>query len=92
MFIGPSLKQSLYLGWDFMLKFNVGRDLVDPTISEIDNITVPNNNEPEMHVLTLEEQTQLNSVIELFPSYLKLGLGRTTWLKHSIDTGDSPPI
>lgn len=90
--IGPSLKQSLYLGWDFMKKFNLAKDLFNLEVSEIEEAVSTADSDQQMHVLTPQQQEQLDDVKSLFPSYAKQGLGRTEWLTHNIDTGESPPI
>lgn len=42
--------------------------------------------------LTSNQQLQLKTIIDLFPSFAKQGLGRTSYLEHNIDIGDSKPV
>lgn len=42
--------------------------------------------------LTPSQQTQLKTIIDLFPNFAKQGLGRTSYLKHHIEIGDAKPV
>lgn len=90
LYLVPSLSQSLYLGIDFWKLFGIW-----PT--KIEEISAPTtlSNETEtplFHNLTLSERQQLDAVIELFPSFEELGLGKTPVLCHSINTNNATPI
>lgn len=45
---------------------------------------------PKMHVLTKEQQQQLELAKREFKCYTKYGLGKTNIEEHNIDTGDAP--
>lgn len=91
--IGPSLKQTLYLGWDFMSKFGLAKDLFETPIEEIQLESADKEQDESIrHELDPEQSKRLLEIIDTFPSYTKLGLGRTHLLSHNIDTGDSLPI
>lgn len=93
-YVVPTLKQSLYLGFDFWRSFNIAPELHKLEISEVSlSPDVPKEN-PEMnqHDLTSVQLSRLNKVKTLFPSSSDLGLGHTSLLIHRIDTGDAEPI
>jgi len=46
----------------------------------------------DQFVLTDDEQIRLNSVVKLFPSSVKLGLGKTNLLSHEIDVANAKPV
>lgn len=89
IFIVPSLQQKLYLGINFWKAYNIAPHLISemslPDIS-FDNFA------SEMRELSEEDLCKLKTTISMFPSYAKLGLGRTTLEEHEIDTGDAKPI
>lgn len=89
LFIVPSLSQRLYLGIDFWKSFQIAPAL----ISEIDNRKAddPTTNQPT-HDLARGDRLMLDKVIESFPSFAKNGLGQTSLVTHSIDTGNATPI
>lgn len=102
-FIIPTLKQELYLGFDFFKSFNIAPDLQllnstdefvqdNFSISEVECFDYPPEIENNQHLLTPEQTVELEKVKSTFPSSLDLGLGHTSLLKHVIDTGDSEPI
>lgn len=82
-YVIPSLKQKLYLGYDFWKLFG----LAPVEVSEL-NVPI----DPNFHILSPLEQSQLDKVKILFPSSDIEGLGRTSLLQHHIDTTDSDPI
>ena len=86
LYVAPDLTQNLYLGYDFFKLYGLDRFLVSElnVDDEIDD--------PKMHDLKPEQRSRLNRVIDMFPSSLKLGLGKTHLLEHNINTGDSHPI
>lgn len=91
--IGPSLKQTLYLGWDFMNKFGLAQDLFKANVEEVQEVPPEaKENESLQHELDPQQSKRLAEIIDMFPSYTKLGLGRTHLLTHTIDTGDALPI
>jgi len=81
----PSLNGELYLGIDFWAKFGVAPHIV-PSISELLSTNI------NKHNLTPQQQLLLNEVIDSFPSFHVLGLGKTNLLEHEIDVGNSQPI
>lgn len=78
----PSLTKPIILGMDFWNSFNI-----QPVIcNQVDVNVSPNN-------LTLDQQSQLDEVIKMFPSYKEgTPLPRTQVFEHVIDTGDAKPI
>lgn len=80
----PSLTKPIILGMDFWNAFNI-----QPIIcNQVDASINPSHNN-----LTPEQQSKLNDVIKLFPSYKEgTPLPRTQVFEHVIDTGDSKPI
>lgn len=82
--IVPTLKEAMYLGIDFWLAF----DILPNWISEVSF----NSCDPKQHVLTPEQQKEVEAVKVSFPSYNKEGLGRTSLEEHVIDVGKSLPI
>lgn len=87
LFIIPSLSQELYLGIDFWNKVGLAPMLVEEL-----SIAEPNSVAPMMHELTNDEKTALDNIKSEFLSSAVVGLGKTTLLKHKIDTGDTEPI
>lgn len=55
-----------------------------------DNIVT--SSEPNKYPLTKNQLQQLNAIINLFPSFERQGLGRTSLIEHDIDVGDAKPI
>lgn len=88
-FIIPTLSNTMYLGIDFWMAFNLL-----PKIDELNTINDEEDFEspPDMHKLTPTQKSYLNGIIDLFPSSTKEGLGRTTLMQHNIDVGDTKPI
>ena len=85
LFIVPSLQQKLYLGVDFWRSFQLAPNL----ISEISLVPELDANKCD---LTAQETSALLETIKLFPSFSTKGLGKTSLMEHSIDTGDATPI
>lgn len=85
LFIMPSLSQELYLGVDFWYKFGLL-----PLRNE--ELALNLMDDPNRHQLTVEQEKRLSQIIKKFPSSETEGLGRTTLLLHSIDTGDAQPV
>ena len=82
----PTIRQDLICGYDFWTGFGLKISL--PYIGEIDCV----KEDPDKLKLTPEQQQKLDKVIATFPNSKVDGLGRTTLIKHSIDTGDAKPI
>lgn len=78
IYIVPTFKQNLYLGIDFWRKFNPLPILA--CVSELDLKSVE-------HDLSSVQKTQLASIVNLFPSFTKEGLGKTGLITHVIDVG-----
>lgn len=87
LLVVPSLSQNLYLGSDFVRKFELAPALF-PKVEKVEEIEVDQG----AHCLTKDQERELKEVVELFPSFSKLGRGLTHILKHTIDTGDSMPV
>lgn len=80
LYIVPTLNQDLYLGIDFWDSF----DLL-PSEFRVCELSA-------IHELTAEQQARLMKVVELFPSFAKLGLGKTHLISHSIDVKDAKAV
>lgn len=100
-FVIPSLKQKLYLGYDFFRAFNVASDLMENCYHHSTEACIPNLSElspndlsvdPNQHLLTRQQEIELKRIKSKFPSSVEMGLGRTHLLKHFIDTGGAEPI
>lgn len=46
----------------------------------------------QKYPLSFVQISQLQTIIDLFPNFLKQGLGRTTLITHDIDVGDAKPV
>lgn len=90
-YIIPTLSNTVYLGVDFWVAFNLL-----PKLDELFSPEEPEECEkrpaPDLHTLTEDQKEQLEKVITLFPSSSKEGLGKTSLLKHTIDVGEVQPI
>ena len=88
LYIVPSLQQQLYLGINFWREFNIAPNL----LSEI-SLDMPSRDlDANAHILTDDQSEALRKSIGRFPSSAVLGLGKTSLLEHTIDTGDAEPI
>lgn len=85
LYIIPSLSQKLYLGIDFWQAF----DICPALISEL---TTSTEADPNIHILTTPQATQLSSVREMFPTSEGNHLGKTSVLTHSIDVNNAKPV
>lgn len=84
----PAIKQDLICGMDFWKRFNIS--IVPATsINEVLCKAEPDSSQLD---LTSLQKTQLEAVINVFPSFEKNGLGLTTLIQHNIDTADAKPI
>lgn len=91
-FVIPSLSKTLYLGYDFWKAFKIAPELHKSfQICDLD-LDVVTKEDVKFHNLTPEERIKLEKVKNLFPSYLVHGLGHTTYVQHTIDTGSVEPI
>lgn len=88
-FLCPDLEQQVYLGIDFWIAFGLAPDILN--IEEIDVekiqkhfIRVQEHGHRNIHELTTKQRSRLQEVIEKFPSFEKLGLGKTSLEKHTI--------
>jgi len=77
----PSLSQDLYLGIDFWSTF-----VLLPSAMQISETA------SDLHELSDERSSVLEKVVAKFPSFAVSGLGKTTLISHSIDTGDAKPV
>lgn len=87
IFIAPDLLQELYLGIDFIKKFQLA-----PNIFPSSNISEISISNPLRHVLSESEEKELQTVINMFPNSEVMGLGKTHLEFHTIDTKDCQPI
>ena len=98
LFLAPNLSQPLYLGIDFFNLFNIQfqiNELFSPPSfvdSSSDNVASDKPVEPLMHDLSLNQRQHLKQITDSFPSSTHLGLGRTNFLCHKIDTGLATPV
>lgn len=67
-------------------------NIVQSPNNAIENIYDLYEMDNEKYTLTLTQQRQLQSIIELFPNFSKQGLGRTSLIKHDINVGEAKPI
>lgn len=75
----PDLKEKIYLGIDFWCKFGIFPSLV------INEISSSLNEDKKMHILSDRENEELDLVKNMFPSFIKTGLGRTSMHEHEIE-------
>lgn len=85
LYIVPSLSNELYLGIDFWSTFGI----VPAFVNELE---ITSSQDPNSHDLNAEQRKILNEVISMLPSFEVEGLGKTPFLKHSIDTNEARPI
>lgn len=90
LYIVPSLTQQLYLGIDFWIAFG----LFPFPISEVSLTSVDPNgyDSPNFHLLNGEQHLQLEQTKAKFPASTQEGLGKTTVLKHVIETGNATAV
>lgn len=73
-----------------------GLDHCAPTLEEIPSPSASKDHieltEEDLYPLSRVRRQQLDTVIALFPSFEKQGLGRTDLIRHSIDVGQATPI
>lgn len=82
-----SIKQDLICGIDFWDKFKISISM-NGEIGEVDN-TDPGEDFIE---LSMNQRKKLDTIVRMFPSSEREGLGCTDLVKHTIDTGNSTPI
>ncbi|XP_059221616.1 uncharacterized protein LOC131996179 [Stomoxys calcitrans] len=86
----PTINQDIICGIDFWKRYNISISAQGAN-SEIG----PENDKAEIEnriELSDIQRKKLEAVIELFPNSDRDGLGRTTLVRHEIDTGDAKPI
>lgn len=88
LYVVPSLSQFLYLGVDFWKLFGIWPSQVEEICAPLSIKSVPNR----MHILSADQQRELQEVISLLPSCEVEGLGRTDVLCHTINTNDAQPV
>lgn len=87
-YLCPDLEQKMYLGIDFWRAFKIAPQIVP--VSEISTELIErikNEDLPyklDRHILTEQQQRQLDETIKKFPSFEKDGLGCTNLEKHEI--------
>lgn len=82
----PTIKQDIICGYDFWTDFGLKISL--PIVGEIDC----GESDSERLQLTIEQKQRLDIIIATFPNSDVDGLGCTSLIQHSIDTGDARPI
>lgn len=89
-YIMNCLKHDIILGMNFFESFNLvigaGKSIAD--ITEI-NVSQPVTSRDE---LSVQQKECLDKLLEEMAAEIGKGLGRTSLIKHRIDTGDSLPI
>lgn len=100
--IVPGIKKTLILGMDFWRGFGLFPDQLESILlTKNNNDVVVSELQPSStsHLVSFdhlsdEQRATANDIIAQFTdiSYERRGLGRTSLITHSIDTGDSPPI
>lgn len=88
IYIVPSLKQNLYLGIDFWKLFDIF-----PEKLRVAEIETRKHREINLHHdLSTYLQSQLQTVVNCFPSFAQEGLGKTNLITHTIDVGNAKPV
>lgn len=103
-YIIPDITSDLILGCDFWKTFNIAPEI----FKEIDYRNSPPNfcnicstiNNESIHTikpyesLTIDQRELATAIIEKYKeiSFEQKGLGRTSLMEHTIETGDAPPI
>lgn len=92
IYIIPTLKNELYLGIDFWYSFDLLPKLDELSTAVTDKAEIGVEvDPPDVHKLSMEQNQRLNEIIALYPSSSNEGLGKTTLMKHSINTADALP-
>ncbi|KAH8313394.1 hypothetical protein KR067_005263, partial [Drosophila pandora] len=81
----------LILGIDFWRTFQLAPGIVG-SIEPADSGQDFNTAKEDQYPLTAMELQQLEAVKEMFPNFEKQGLGRTSLIKHHIDTGNASSV
>lgn len=102
VYIVPGIKHSLILGMDFWRLFDLFPKHLDRIAFYNDSdqiLTTDLENQQPLNLLTYdhlsnEQKSTADHIISQFRniSYEECGLGRTSMITHSIDTGDAAPI
>lgn len=89
IYIVPSLKQNLYLEIDFWKLFDIF-----PEKLRVAEIETRKHREINLHQhdLSTYQQSQLQTVVNCFPSFAQEGLGKTNLITHTIDVGNAKPV
>lgn len=97
----PEIQNPLILGMDFWRSFGLFPNFLDSILllKKTDTHVTELHTSVEGHLvsydnLTTDQRATADNIISKFSdiSYQKRGLGCTSLITHSIDTGDSPPI
>lgn len=88
-FVVPTLDIELYLGMTFWAAFNIVPMM---RISELVVSEQLNCVDKKLHVLSEDQALVLDEIKNLFPSFNKSGLGRTSMYEFEIDVGNASPI
>lgn len=86
-YLCPDLEQQAYLGIDFWKVYGLAPELLGTAELDIEKVKEHfkcDSHKLDPHELTKIQQEQLDKVIEMFPTFEKLGLGCTSLEKHSI--------
>jgi hypothetical protein len=90
----PKLNQPLVLGKDFFDEFGISLQFKGKGIEvlSLDNATTPSPVIISSEDLSSEQKEDLERVIQNMRKEIGNGLGRTSVIKHNIDTGDNKPV
>ncbi|XP_044573269.1 uncharacterized protein LOC123257595 [Drosophila ananassae] len=91
-YVIPTLSQDVYLGIDFWKSFNLINHLISPKVAELDTERDEQKGSPKIHLLSPDQQSNLDKVISKFPSFDREGLGRTHLMEHVIEVGEAKPV
>ena len=93
LYIIPSFTHRLILGIDFWRLFNLAPGIINTiTVDPVHDNRDVKDEENLKYPLDSVQTQQLEVVKNMFPSFEKQGLGRTSMLQHTIDVGEALPI
>ncbi|XP_061396726.1 uncharacterized protein LOC133332344 [Musca vetustissima] len=91
-YLVPSLSRELFLGVDFMKRFQMFAQVDGLSLQEVSLCGEPEISDVNSHSLSEEQRVRLQIVKDKFPCFTKYGLGKTKAEVHSIDTRDATPV
>lgn len=95
MMVMPNLSQKVLLGKDFFTTFGIFIDFKGETSDYCQMVSALSSQEPTVMSrddLSEGQQESLTHLINTMKQTIGSGLGRTTIIKHEIDTGNCKPI